>query len=92
MRSALTATITGKVQMVMLRDYVRRKAHALKVVGEIENLPDGTVRVYAEGEEETLERFVEFLKKGSMLSRVDNVGYQWVHPKGGYATFLILYT
>lgn len=92
MVSALQATVTGRVQMVMYRDFVRRSARALRIVGEVENMSDGSVRVYAEGEEEALNRFVERLKKGSTFSRVDNVAYQFVAPRGGFSDFLILYT
>lgn len=91
MRVGLAAIISGRVQMVMYRDFTRRKALTLQLVGDVENLPDGTVRVYAEGEEETIATFVEFLKKGTILSSVENVAYQLVHPKGGYNTFLIRY-
>lgn len=78
--------------MVMFRDYTRRAALKLGLVGEVENLPDGTVRIYAEGAEETLERFVGFLKRGSAFSRVENVAYRFMHPKGGFDTFSIRYT
>lgn len=92
MRSGLVATVSGRVQGVMYRDFARRKAVSLRLVGEIENLPDGSVRVYAEGEQETLERFVEYLRKGTVLSNVENVAYQLVHPRGGHDTFSIHYT
>jgi len=92
MYTGLEATISGRVQMVMFRDFARRNALRLGVVGEVENLPDGTVRIYAEGEEETLIRFVESLKRGSMLSRVDTCAYTLVHPRGGFDSFSIKYT
>ncbi len=91
MRVGMTATVSGRVQMVMYRDFTRRKALALGLVGEVANNPDGTVSVYAEGEEETLLKLVEFLKKGTVLSAVENVAYQLVHPKGGHDTFSIHY-
>jgi len=92
MYSGLEAVVSGRVQMVMFRDFTRRKALKLGVVGEIKNRPDGTVAVYAEGSEETLEKFVEFLKRGSAFSRVDNVAYTFVYPRGGFDSFFIKYT
>ncbi len=92
MPSAITATISGRVQMVMFRDFCRRVATRLSLMGQVENKADGTVFVYAEGEESNLQKFIEFLQKGSMLSKVDTVAYQWVHPKGGYNSFDIHYT
>jgi acylphosphatase len=91
MLSAVSAAVSGRVQMVMFRDFTTRKARALGLVGEVENMPDGTVRVYAEGEEEPLARFVEFLKKGSVLSKVENVQFQFVQPTGQFSSFSIKY-
>jgi len=91
MHSALRATVSGRVQMVMFRDFVRRKALALGLIGEVKNMSDGTVAVYAEGPQESLEALAGFLKKGSALSRVENVAYQFVHPEGAHTTFVIAY-
>lgn len=88
---AFEATITGRVQMVMYRDFTKRKALALGIVGEVENMVDGSVRVYAEGEEEKLEKFLTSLRKGSLLSQVNNVAYQYREPKGGFESFYIQY-
>ena len=71
MKIQLTAIITGRVQMVMYRDFVQRRARTMSIVGTVENLSDGTVRVVAQGERELLEIFVGLLKEGSLLSRVD---------------------
>ena len=38
----LRATVSGRVQLVMFRDFVQRKASGLKLTGEVQNLPDGT--------------------------------------------------
>ncbi len=92
MLKAVEVSVTGRVQMVMFRDFSRRKARSLGLVGEVENLADGSVRVYAEGTEETLLVFIEFLKKGPLLARVTNVAYQWVSPRGGFTSFVIRYT
>lgn len=92
MLSAFEATISGRVQGVLFRDFVRRKAQALHIVGGVENKEDGTVYLYAEGDEETLNTFLGYLDRGSAFSRVDSVAYQFVHPKGGFKTFSINYT
>ena len=77
--------------MVMMRDFVQRKARGLGIVGEVENLADGTVRVRAEGERESLEKLIEELKKGSLFSRVDDVSVTWTAPTGAYTRFTIRY-
>lgn len=92
MQTAIEAIITGRVQGVMFRDFTRRKALSLKLVGEVENLENGSTRVYAEGEEERLEMLVRALKKGPILARVDNVEFKFVKPKGNLSSFNIVYT
>jgi acylphosphatase len=88
---AFSAIISGRVQVVMYRDFAQRKARSLGIVGEVENIPDGTVRIRAEGEKENLDNLIEFLKRGPVLARVDNVEVQWVEPGGGFAGFSIKY-
>ena len=92
MQSAFVAIASGRVQMVLYRDFCQRKARALRIAGEVENLVDGTVRVRAEGPREGLEKFAESLKRGSLLSRVDHVALEWVKPTGEFTSFIIRYT
>lgn len=75
--------------MVMYRDFAQRKARGLGVVGTVKNLPDGTVEVIAEGEEEILKRYIEKLHKGSILSRVQGVQIEWRPPLGIFKDFVI---
>ncbi|MDJ0270939.1 MAG: acylphosphatase, partial [Aigarchaeota archaeon] len=52
----------GEVQGVGFRYYVRRVARRLKLVGYVENLADGRVRVVCEGNEQSIEELVKQLK------------------------------
>lgn len=85
------AIVTGRVQMVMFRDYSQRKARSLGIVGTVENLKDGTVEIVAEGERDVLEKYAEKLKRGSLLSRVDTVRIEWQEAKGDFTDFTIIY-
>jgi acylphosphatase len=91
MDSAFRAIISGRVQMVMYRDFAQRKASAPRILGEVRNLPDGTVEVVAEGEKGVLERYLEVLKQGPVLARVDNVNVTWVAPTRAFKNFSIEY-
>lgn len=86
---AFLAIISGRVQGVLFRDYAKDRAGNLHIVGEVQNLPDGTVRVYAEGFEEKLIQFLNYLEQGSLLSNVEQVSCEWIKPQGGFETFLI---
>lgn len=77
--------------MVMFRDFTRRKARSLGIFGSVKNMKDGSVLVIAEGEEEDLKRFIDFLNKGSVLSRVDNVEVSWSESKNKFSNFKIVY-
>ena len=71
------AHVTGRVQMVMFRDFAQRKARGLKLVGSVQNLPDGSVEVVAQGERSILEQFLAKLQRGSLLSHVERVEAEW---------------
>jgi len=89
MLTAFTATVSGRVQLVMYRDFVQRKARSLGVVGEVHNENDGTVSVLAEGEREGLEKLLVLLKRGPMLSRVRGVDVQWKAATNMFSDFKI---
>jgi acylphosphatase len=86
----LEATVIGKVQMVMFRDFTQRNAKSLSLVGEVMNLHDGSVRVIAEGSRAHLETLLHKLYRGSLLARVDTIEVAWLAPTGEYKTFSLI--
>ncbi len=87
----LEAVVSGRVQLVLYRDFACRNARALSLVGEVENMPDGTVRVAAEGERAALEAYVLKLWKGSLLSKVEMVKTNYTPATGEFKAFRIIY-
>ena len=87
----LQAIVYGRVQMVMYRDFTKRKARTLGLTGTVRNLPDGTVEVIAEGSREKLESLARKLKRGSLLADVTDVETAWSPATGTYADFSIAY-
>jgi acylphosphatase len=77
--------------MVMYRDFATRKARGLGLVGEVINLPDGTVRVIAEGTEEKLHDYIPLLRQGSILAHVVHVEVSWRDAASTYKKFIITY-
>lgn len=65
--------VSGRVQGVWYRAFVRNQALKLSLTGWVRNNPDGQVELMMTGEEEALEKMHQALKKGSPLSRVDEV-------------------
>ncbi len=83
--------VSGRVQMVMYRDFVYRHARKLGINGTVQNLPDGTVRVIAQGSREKLELFIADLKKGSLFSQVREVRVVWKKPATAFTSFSMVY-
>jgi acylphosphatase len=69
--------VSGRVQGVGFRFFVEEKARQLELTGWVRNLPDGRVECEAEGPRDILELWIEELKKGPLLSRVEHISVQW---------------
>ncbi len=84
---AFHAIVTGKVQGVWFRDSTCKEVSKLNVVGWVRNLADGTVEVWAEGDESDLRKLVDWLHVGAPRSKVDNVAVEWTESTGEYSQF-----
>jgi acylphosphatase len=87
----MRVTIHGKVQMVMFRDFIQRKARTLGLKGTVTNLPDRSVEVVAQGPRDALDTLVEHLHKGPFLAKVLRVDIEWREPQEKFGGFRILY-
>jgi len=83
----LEARIYGFVQGVGFRYFVERNAIILNITGFVKNLSDGSVEVVAEGEESSLIKLLDVLKRGNSFSHVENVDYVFTEPKGDLSGF-----
>lgn len=63
----------GKVQGVGFRFYTSRKADELNISGWITNRIDGSVEIDAQGEDENIDKFIEWTKSGPSHARVDEI-------------------
>lgn len=87
----LEATVHGRVQRVMYRDFVCRKARRLRLAGTVRNLKDGTVAVVAEGPQESLDVLLTQMRHGPLLARVDQIASLYTNATGQYRSFDIAY-
>ena len=69
----LHARISGRVQGVGFRWFVREEARRLGLAGWVRNLPTGDVELVAEGLPELLEAFARTIGKGPPGARVELV-------------------
>jgi len=85
----LEATVHGVVQGVGFRAFVRSTAARMGLSGFVKNRMDGTVAVVAEGERDSLDRFLDALERGPSGSVVEKVERAWKDPEGGFDGFSI---
>ncbi len=83
----LTAFVHGDVQKVGYRSRVVTIAKAFGLKGCIQNIPDGRVKITAEGDKENLEKFVKAIKIENALIKVDKIDYDYANPTGEFEDF-----
>ncbi|KKU57001.1 acylphosphatase [Candidatus Amesbacteria bacterium RIFCSPLOWO2_02_FULL_48_11] len=69
----LDITISGFVQGVSFRYYAAAKAKNLKLTGYVQNQPDGTVYIEAEGDPKALQDFIAWCRQGPRFAQVGKV-------------------
>ncbi len=73
-------SITGHVQGVFYRAWLRDEADRIGVTGWVRNCPDGRVEAHVEGEAAAVEQIVERLRQGPSSAQVDAVRLWDVEP------------
>lgn len=73
MKKSVRLYITGTVQGVFFRMFVKQNAEKLNVKGFVRNLEDGRIEVFAEGDIDNVKKMVELCKAGPKHSQIRNV-------------------
>jgi len=89
MKKQIVLKIYGRVQGVFFRDSSREKAKRLNLKGWVQNEPDGTVQIVAEGEEENLKELIEWCQNESDHGKVEKVNTAWLEPTGQFGDFTV---
>ena len=84
-------TVTGRVQGVWFRRYTQEKATQLGIKGWVKNTPDGNVLAIAQAEKKDLETFIDYLKIGPPMARVDKIFTAEMNVSGDFDNFSIKY-
>lgn len=90
--------ISGFVQGVGYRQFLRHSARQNSVSGWVKNLPDGRVEAILQGSrsqssgqaKKAIERVINACRKGPFLSEVENVEVVWEDKEEEYTEFMIL--
>ena len=83
--------ISGVVQGVSLRSYIRDQAQRLGIHGWVKNESNGTVSVLCQGDREQLDALIARCKAGSKSSRVEHIEIVWQEPKKRLEKFSIIH-
>lgn len=83
--------IYGEVQGVFFRDYTKKTADSIGVVGWVKNKSNGSVEAVAEGSKEQLDDFLEKCSCGPQTAEVVEVRRTWEEASGEFKGFEIKY-
>ena len=73
MKKSIRLYITGTVQGVFYRAFVKENAEKLNVKGFVRNLEDGRVEVFLEGNPEEIKKMIALCSKGPKHSMIKGV-------------------
>ena len=83
--------VTGRVQGVGFRYYTQKQAKLFGLTGWVKNLPDGSVQVLVQGEKPEIETFVDYLRIGPSMARVQNVSISKIEQAEDFVEFNVRY-
>jgi len=86
---AFLARVYGRVQRVGYRRFVLDSAQELGVSGYVKNERDGSVTVFAQGEDAVIEKFIETLKSLPPPAQVRSIDVKDVRPRPALRYFAI---
>ena len=74
MKKSIRLYISGTVQGVFFRGFIKQNAEKLNVKGFIRNLEDGRIETFLEGNPDEVRKMIEICKKGprhAMIKKVE---------------------
>ena len=73
MKKSVRLYVTGTVQGVFFREFVKENAERHNTKGFVRNLEDGRVEVFLEGDNNNVDKMIEICKKGPKHAMIKNV-------------------
>ena len=83
--------IEGRVQGVFFRHHTEEVAFKLGVKGWVKNRRDGWVEAVFEGDQERVDRIIQWCHRGPSEARVTNVHLTWENYTGEFEDFSVTY-
>jgi acylphosphatase len=73
--------ISGKVQNIGFRQFIKSNAIKLNLKGWVRNLPDGRVEAMITGEHKNIKQMILLCRKGPFLAEIKNVEIEEVEDR-----------
>jgi acylphosphatase len=87
--SQVRLVVSGSVQGVFFRVWVREIAEKLNLNGFVRNTEDGKVEIVAEGKKEDLEKLIDLSYQGPPSAKVTKIDLQWLEDEPTFNHFEI---
>lgn len=73
MKKSIRLTISGSVQGVFFRAFIKENAEKHNVRGFVRNLEEGNVEIFLEGDIDSVDKMAALCKRGPQHSQIRNV-------------------
>ncbi|MBS3171916.1 acylphosphatase [Candidatus Woesearchaeota archaeon] len=83
--------VSGLVQGISFRSFVKRNAILLDLKGFVKNLPDGRVECVFEGEDDKINQIISICNKGSDGSDIKSIDIKEEEFTAEFKDFIIVY-
>jgi len=90
MKKAAKIVVSGTVQGVFFRGFVKKKADDIGLAGFVRNLGEGDVEIVVEGTRDEINKLVDFCKEGPRHSMIKGVKTTEIPWNGEFKDFKIL--
>lgn len=81
--------VRGRVQGVGFRQFTLTKAKQLDIKGWVRNTHDGKVRAVAQGTEQDVNTFIDYLRTGPSMARVEGLSKYKMQEPGVFSDFRV---
>ncbi|HUQ85685.1 MAG TPA: acylphosphatase [Candidatus Limnocylindrales bacterium] len=82
--------VSGYVQGVWYRKFVKTNAEKLGLTGWARNIPEGRVEALVQGSQESIEELIELCREGPPFAEVKDVEIDWEEGELAFKVFEIV--
>ncbi len=90
MKKAVKIIISGTVQGMFFKNFIKENADTLKIKGLIRSLETGDIEIIAEGNQEEIQKFIEVCKNGPKFARIKSLATEERNFSGDFPDFRVL--